>query len=75
MVCRIRGSFRSRYGFLGEEGRRPAPFATSYVIDQNKKKTNNRTMIPNLKANTAAGCYGLVKKELLHGAGLLSLEK
>ena len=53
---------------LGRRGDDLHQFAT-------KKRTNNRTTIPTLKANTAAGYYGLVKKELLYGAGLLSLEK
>ena len=35
------------------------------------KERENRTMIPRLKTNAAAGCQGAVKMELLKGAGLL----
>ena len=52
-------------------GGRPAPFATSYMVGRENKRTNNRTMLPTLKNSAAAGYKGPVKKELLKGAGLL----
>ena len=51
---------------------RPAQFATSYMIGREDKRTNNRTTLPTLKNNAAAGYQGPVKIELLKGAGLLS---
>ena len=54
--------------FLG----RPAPFAASYMVDREDKRTKNRTMLPTLKNNAAAGYQGPLKIELLKGAGLLS---
>ena len=51
---------------------RPAPFATSYMVGREDKRTNNRTMLPTLKNNAAAGYQGPVKIELLKGVGLLS---
>ena len=50
---------------------RPAPFATSCMVGRGDKRTNNRTMLPALKNNAAAGYQGPVKIELLKGAGLL----
>ena len=50
---------------------RPAPSATSYMVGLKNKRTNNRTMLPTLKNNAAAGYQGSVKIELLKGAGLL----
>ena len=41
------------------------PFATSYMAGREDKRTNNRTMHPNLTNNAAAGCKGPVKIELL----------
>ena len=49
---------------------RPASFATSYMIGREDKRTNNRTMLPTLKNNAAAGYQGPVKRELLKDAGL-----
>ena len=37
------------------------------------KRTNNKTIIPTLKNNAAAGYQGPVKIEILKGAGLLPL--
>ena len=42
------------------------------MIGREDKRTNNRTMLPTLKNNAAAGYQGPVKIELLKGAGLLS---
>ena len=50
---------------------RSAPFATSYMVGREDKRTNNRTMLPTLKNNTAAGYESPVKIELLKGARLL----
>ena len=50
---------------------RPAPFAAPYMVGREDKRTNNRTMLPALKNNAAAGYQGPVKRELLKGAGLL----
>ena len=50
---------------------RPAPFVTSYMIGRENKRTNNKTTLPALKNNAAAGYQGPVKRELLKGAGLL----
>ena len=53
---------------------RPAPFATSYIVNRENKTRNNGTMFPALKDNAAAGYQGPVKIELLRllkGAGLL----
>ena len=49
----------------------PAQFALSYMVGREDKRTNNRTMLPTLKNNAAAGYKGPVKIELLKGAGLL----
>ena len=54
---------------------RPVPFAMSCMVGREDKRTNNRTMLPTLKNNAAAGYKGPVKIELLKGTGLLSLEK
>ena len=43
---------------------RTAPFATSYVIGREEKRTDNRTMLPSLKNNAAAGYQGRVKIDL-----------
>ena len=51
--------------------RRPTPFATSYMVGREDKRTNNRTKLPTLKHNAAAGYQCPVKIELLKGAGLL----
>ena len=51
---------------------RPAPFVTTYMVDREDKRTNNRAMLPTLKNNAAAGHPGPVKIELLKGPGLLS---
>ena len=48
-----------------------APFATSYIVGRENKRTNNGTMFPALKNNAATGYQGPVKIELLKGAGLL----
>ena len=53
---------------------RPAPCAMSYVVGQEDKRMNNRTILPTLRNNAAAGYQGPVKIELLKGAGLLILE-
>ena len=53
---------------------RPAPCATSYVVGREDKRTNNRTMLPSLNNNAAAGYRGPVKLELLECAGLLILK-
>ena len=50
---------------------RPAPLATSYMVGQEDKRTNNRTMLPALKNNAAAGYKGPVEMELLKCLGLL----
>ena len=50
----------------------PAPFATSYMVGREEKRTNNRTMLPTLKNNAAAGYQGPVKIELLKDADLLT---
>ena len=47
--------------------RRPAPFATSYMIGRENKRTNIRTMCPVLKNNAAAGYNGPVDLQLLQG--------
>ena len=49
---------------------RPTPFAASDMVDREDKRSNNRTMLPTLKNNTAAGYQGPVKIELLEGADL-----
>ena len=46
-----------------------APFATSYIEQKNKQQNNAPS--PTIKNNAAAGDKGLVKIELLKGAGLL----
>ena len=48
-----------------------APFVMPYMIGREDKRTNNRTMLPALKNNAAAGYQGPVKIELLKSAGLL----
>ena len=60
----------SIYLFTFSAGR-PAPFATSYMVGRENKRTNNKRMIPTLKNNAAAGYQGPVKIELLKSAGLL----
>ena len=55
---------------------RPAPFATSYMVGQEDKRTNNRTMLSAPKNNAVAGYKtykGPVKIELLKGADLLRI--
>ena len=42
-----------------------ASFATSYMVGQEDKRTNNRTMFPTLKYDAAAGYKDPVKIELL----------
>ena len=44
------------------------------MVSQKNKRTNNRTMLPTLKNNAAAGYQGPVKIELLKGTGLLETE-
>ena len=39
------------------------------MVDREDKRTNNRTMLPTLKDNTAVGYQGPVKIKLLKGAG------
>ena len=39
----------------------------SYMVDGKDKRSNNRTMLPTLKNNVAAGYQGPVKVELLKG--------
>ena len=51
--------------------RRPAPFAKFYMVGREDKGTNNRTMLPILKNNAAAGYQGPVKIQLLKGSGPL----
>ena len=41
------------------------------MVGRRAKRTNNRTVLPALKTNAAAGYQGPVKIELLKGAGLL----
>ena len=67
-MCPAKGE--GRYSGIFTE--RPAPFATSYMVGREDKRTNNRTMFPTLKKNAAAGYKGPVKIELLKGEGLLS---
>ena len=52
---------------------RPAPFATSSMVGRENKRMNNRATFLALKNNAAAGYQGLVKKELLKDAGLLTI--
>ena len=52
--------------------RSTTPFAASYMIGRKDKRTNNRTMLPALKNNAAAGYQGPMKIELLKGRSLLS---
>ena len=47
-------------------------YLLTYMVGREDKRTNNRTMIPALKNNTAAGYKGPVKRELLKCAGLLA---
>ena len=51
---------------------RPVPFATSYMVGREHKRTNNRAMLPALKNNAAVGYKGSVKIEGLEVADLLS---
>ena len=51
---------------------RPAPFAASYMVGREDKRTNDRTMFPTLKNNASAGYQGPVKIELFKVAGLLT---
>ena len=52
--------------------RRTASFATSYLVGREDKRTDNRTKLSSPKKNNAAAVYkGLVKLELLKGAGQL----
>ena len=47
---------------------RPAPFAASYMVGREDKRTNNRTMFPTLKKKTMqlqVNYKGQVKIELL----------
>ena len=44
---------------------------TICMIGREHKRTNNRTMLPALKNNAAAGYQGPAKIELLEGAGVL----
>ena len=46
-------------------------FSRLRLVGQEHKRTNNRTMLPTLKTNAAAGYPGTVKIELLKGACLL----
>ena len=50
---------------------RPAPFAASYMVGRENKRTNNRTMLRALKTNAAADYKAPVKIELLKGEGVL----
>ena len=43
----------------------------SYMVGGKDKRTNNRTMLPTIKNNAAAGYQGPVKVELLKGVGVL----
>ena len=43
---------------------RPAPFASSYIVGQGEKRTND---VPSPENNAAGGYQGLVKTELLKG--------
>ena len=71
-VLILRPQSRSNMLQGGGGGGQPAPFATSYMVGREDKRTNNRTMFPALKNNAAAGYQGPVKTELLKGAGLLT---
>ena len=51
--------------------RRSTPVVVSFVVGREDKRTNNRTMLPTLKNNAAAGYKGPEKIELLKDAGLL----
>ena len=46
---------------------RPAPFVTPYMVGREDKRTNNRTMLPTLKSNPAAGYQESSEIELLKG--------
>ena len=48
-----------------------AAYVTPFMVGQEDKRTNNRTMFPALKNSAAAGYKSLVKIKLLKGAGLL----
>ena len=53
----------------------PAPFATSYMIGREDKRTNKLNNVPNPKNNAAAGYKGPVRIEPLKGAGLLDFTR
>ena len=61
----------TRYKGCEVEWGQPTLFTTSFMVGQEDKRTNNRTMLPAIKNNAAAGYQGPVKIELLKGAGLL----
>ena len=52
---------------------RPAPFATSHIIDREWKITNNKTVCLDTKNNEAAGYLGPLKIEFRKGAEILGL--
>ena len=60
------GSLRVLYVKVG----RPAPFATSYMIGREDKRTNNRTMHPALKHNADCRLSGSIENRALKGAGV-----
>ena len=68
LICKEKVAFSN-------EKERPAPFATSYMVGREDKRTNNRTMLPALKNNAAAGYQGPVKIEVLTDAGLRNTGK
>ena len=64
-------STRHLTGFLANVWVWPASFAASSMVSREDKRTDNRTVIPALKNNGAAGYQGPVKIELLKSACLL----
>ena len=54
-------------------GGRSAPFATTYMVGREEKRTKYRTVLPTLKNNAAAGYQGPAKIELSKAAGLLKM--
>ena len=63
---------KSSHSLKADNKGQPAMFAMSYMVGQEGKRTNNRTMFPGLKNNAAAGYKDPVKTELLACAGLLN---
>ena len=60
--CDLLTITQERRDFVEKAWGRPAPFAASFMAGQEDKKTNNRTMLPALKNNAAAGYQGPMKR-------------